>query len=187
MISWASTGLDAWRPAVKLSLMPYNIRQVQIMKVEESIFILWFCGSAWHCSWPRSYIFIRKLRFIWVDITILRTIRIGLILIRDRLLKFLFMIGRLVCSVPLLLWMVWPIIFEQSVDSERYMSDIPWPYFGSIMEKMVLCKMMLWHTGNYSINILNEVSEDTGKSQIVANKVSRLNSLWYLSVGKLKK
>jgi hypothetical protein len=45
------------------------------------------------------------------------------------------------------------------------------------MEKMVLCNMMLWHTVDLSINVLNEVSEDTDKSQNMAYKVSMLKSL----------
>jgi hypothetical protein len=44
-----------------------------------------------------------KLGFIIVGISMLRTTGIGAVLTQDRLLKYHFMIRRLLCGVPLLL------------------------------------------------------------------------------------
>jgi hypothetical protein len=60
---------------------------------------------------------------------------------------------------------VGPIFFENTIHSERYVSDILRPFFGSITEeKKTYGYFMQYgataHTGTYSINVLNEVFEN---------------------------
>jgi hypothetical protein len=89
--------------------------------------------------------------------------------------------------------MVGPIFFLNTINLERYVSDILRPFFrehyGRRKDMVILCKMVLQHTLTYSINVLNEVFEDRliNKSRIVACKAPRLKSLLFLSVGKSKR
>jgi hypothetical protein len=58
-----------------------------------------------------------------------------------------------------------PIFFQITIDSERYVSDILRPFFGSIIEEEKTYGYFMQdgataHTATYSINVLNEVFED---------------------------
>jgi hypothetical protein len=60
---------------------------------------------------------------------------------------------------------VGPIFFENTINSERYVTDILRPFFESITEEEKTYGYFMQdgatgHTGNYSINVLNEVFED---------------------------
>jgi hypothetical protein len=60
---------------------------------------------------------------------------------------------------------VGPIFFENTINSERYASDIRGPFFGSIAEEEKTYGHFTQagaaaHTATYSINVLNKVFED---------------------------
>jgi hypothetical protein len=61
-----------------------------------------------------------------------------------------------VCCAITATWVVWSILFEQTINSDWYVNE-------SITEEktmVIICKMVLEHTANYSTTVLNKEFED---------------------------
>jgi hypothetical protein len=155
---------------------------------EERIYVSSFCRQYRMVFWTINLRFVMmKLRSIWMGMSALRTRGAG----AGSVLKYDQKIG-VWCAVTAA-WMLGPIFFEHTLNSEWYISDILQPIFLRALQKksrrMVnLFKVVLQHTHSLSLHSCFKwgVWRQTDKLQIVACKVSRLKSLWFLSVGKPK-
>jgi hypothetical protein len=131
-----------WRATKNLHLRPYKITQVQVIEEcyygrEEHIFVTGFCRQYMTVFLTQNLHFsLMKLGSIWVGISVLKTIGIGAVLIRDKTFEVPLHYQKIGvwCAITAS-WIVGPIFFENTINSEWYVSDILWPFFGNIMEE----------------------------------------------------
>jgi hypothetical protein len=95
-----------------------------------------------------------------------------------------------ICCAIAAAWIVGPKFFENSINSDQYLSDILQSFLRALWKetrRYFMQDIAMTDAATYPINVVNRMFEDSHKSQIMACEVSRLRSLWFSSVGKSKR
>jgi hypothetical protein len=92
---------------------------------EKHISVIGFCGYYLTVFLTQNFCFLLvKLSSIQVNISVLRAVDTGEVLIQNRLLKYTFTVRRFMCGGVIATWIGRPMFFNRLIKSERYIIDI---------------------------------------------------------------